>query len=105
MAGWGARFSRFIEEQLKPFIESRYPVDTSNQTLLGVSLRGLFVLRTLLTAPASFQRYVAISPSIWWKCCELLEAEVRAIDAGHINAHFFMGVGSDEHVQAPKPAW
>lgn len=100
--GESARFSRFIEEQLKPFIEERYPVDTSNQTLLGVSLGGLLVLRTLFTAPASFQRYVAISPSIWWNCCELLDAETRAVAEGNVAGRLFMGVGSDEQAQAPE---
>lgn len=99
--GKSARFSRFIEDQLKPFIEARYPVDTSNQTLLGVSLGGLFVLRALFTAPSSFQRYVAISPSIWWNCCELLDEEAQAVARGNLNARLFMGVGSDEQAQAP----
>lgn len=100
--GKSERFARFIEKQLKPFIEERYPVDVTNQTLLGVSLGGLFVLRTLFTAPSSFQRYVAISPSIWWNCCELLEAEARAIAAGELRGRLFMGVGADEHTQAPE---
>lgn len=100
--GKSARFSRFFGEQLKPFIEARYAVDTSNQTLLGVSLGGLFVLRTLFTAPASFQRYVAISPSIWWNCCELLDAEARAITEGNVAGRLFLGVGSDEQAQAPE---
>lgn len=100
--GKGERFSRFIEKQLKPFIERLYPVDTSDQTLLGVSLGGLFVLRTLFTAPLSFHRYVAISPSIWWNCCELLDAEAQAVAAGNIDARLFMGVGSDEQLQEPE---
>ncbi len=100
--GKSARFVRFIEDQLKPFIQSRYPVDASNQTLLGVSLGGLFVLRSLFTAPATFQRYVAISPAIWWNCCELLDEEAQAVARGNLNARLFMGVGSDEQVQAPE---
>jgi predicted alpha/beta superfamily hydrolase len=100
--GKSDRFSRFIEEQLKPFIEARYPVDASNQTLLGVSLGGLFVLRTLFTASSSFSRYIAVSPSIWWNCCEVLDAEAKAVAEGHVAGSLFMGVGSDEHTQAPE---
>lgn len=100
--GKSPRFSRFIEEQLKPFIERLYPVDVANQTLLGVSLGGLFVLRTLFTSPSSFHRYIAISPAIWWNCCELLEDEARAISQGGMDARLFMGVGSDEQLQAPE---
>lgn len=100
--GKSSRFFRFLEDELKPFIASRYPVDASNQTLLGVSLGGLFVLRTLFTAPSSFQRYVAISPSIWWNCCELLDEEAQAVGRGDVSGRLFLGVGSDEQAQAPE---
>ena len=54
------------------------------------------------TAPSSFQRYIVISPSIWWNCCEVLDAEAHAIARGDLNAHLFVGVGSDEQAQAPE---
>jgi len=53
--GGYAEFISFINGVVKPDIERRYPIDRTRQTLLGHSLGGLFVLRTLLTDPASFQ--------------------------------------------------
>ncbi|WP_435171433.1 alpha/beta hydrolase [Falsirhodobacter sp. 1013] len=38
----------------------------TTRTLSGHSYGGLFTLWTLLTAPQSFDRYAAISPSLWW---------------------------------------
>ncbi|MDB6453358.1 alpha/beta hydrolase [Falsirhodobacter sp. 20TX0035] len=38
----------------------------TTRTLSGHSFGGLFTLWTLLTAPASFDRYAAVSPSLWW---------------------------------------
>jgi predicted alpha/beta superfamily hydrolase len=94
--GGADRFLRFIETQLKPFIERRYPVDTDDQTLVGVSLGGLFALRTLLSAPGSFDRYIAISPSIWWNACELHDLEDQAVMLGGVGGRLFLGVGGNE---------
>src|SRR5688572_28926770 len=61
-----AQFLMFIEQDLKPFIASRYAVDPSEQTLAGHSLGGLFAAWTLMNAPDSFSRYVLSSPSLFW---------------------------------------
>jgi len=99
--GQGHRFMGFIQDRLKPLIASRFDVDGSDQTLIGVSLGGLFVLRTLFEEPTAFQRYVAVSPAIWWNDCALLDTESEASAAGRIAGRLFMGVGSDEQAQAP----
>jgi len=100
--GGAARFFRFIEDELKPFIETYFPVDTSDQTLLGVSLGGLFVLHAMFTSPGSFQRYIAISPSIWWNGGALLGAEEQSAKLGGPSGHLFIGVGEEEEAQAPE---
>lgn len=63
--GGSATFRRFLLTQVKPFVEGRYRT-TADTALMGESLAGLFVVETLLTAPDSFARYIAISPSLWW---------------------------------------
>ncbi|HEV7692669.1 MAG TPA: alpha/beta hydrolase-fold protein [Hyphomonadaceae bacterium] len=100
--GGAARFFRFIETELKPFVEAYFPVDTSDQTLVGVSLGGLFVLNTLFTAPGSFQRHVAVSPSIWWNGCAIEDREADAAMLGGVRARLFLGVGELEEGQAPE---
>ncbi|PWC16144.1 esterase [Brenneria roseae subsp. roseae] len=59
-------FYQFLQNQVKPWVEARYPVNTQKQTLAGHSFGGLFTLYTLFNHSESFQRYVAASPSIWW---------------------------------------
>ena len=65
-AGGAAMFLAFIEKELKPFVAERYPINAVAQTLAGDSAGGLFAIYTLLNSPASFQRYLAISPSLFW---------------------------------------
>jgi predicted alpha/beta superfamily hydrolase len=65
-SGGAAAFARFIAEELKPAIAARLPVNPARQSLLGHSYGGLFTLYQLLTGPQAFQRYFAISPSIWF---------------------------------------
>ncbi|BBP93511.1 hypothetical protein BsIDN1_71290 [Bacillus safensis] len=56
----------FLEKIVKPYIEQRFPINQSRQTLFGHSLGGLFVLHTLFEHPDAYQTYIAGSPSIHW---------------------------------------
>ncbi|MDI7743181.1 alpha/beta hydrolase-fold protein [Lysinibacillus fusiformis] len=69
--GGAENFSKFIEDELKPEIESRYPVNQNKQTLYGHSLSGYFVLWSYLTKRDCFHTYLAVSPSLWWNDEEL----------------------------------
>lgn len=64
-SGGGENFTRFLQQELIPHIDSLYPT-TSYRMLVGHSLGGLLVLNTLLHHPAAFQAYVALDPSLWW---------------------------------------
>jgi predicted alpha/beta superfamily hydrolase len=66
LSGGDLEFMDFIEHQVKPLVESRFPIDKSKQVLVGHSLGGLFTLDTLMNRPSSYQTYVALSPSLWW---------------------------------------
>lgn len=64
--GGSASFRRFLAEEVKPWVESRYR--TSGQdAVMGESLAGLFVVETLFEAPQLFDDYIAVSPSLWWE--------------------------------------
>lgn len=75
--GGSAAFRQFIRSELMPYIAANYRV-TADKGIVGESLAGLFIVETLLVEPDLFDRYVAISPSLWWND----EALVRAADAG-----------------------
>lgn len=64
-SGGGENFVKFIQEELKPFIEKNYR--TQNYSfLVGHSFGGLFAISTFLTHPEYFNAYVANDPSLWW---------------------------------------
>ena len=95
--GGAAAFAEFIEEELKPFIASRYPVDPGDATLVGMSLGGLFVLHTLFTAPETFQRYIAASPGLYWDKRRIFEAEAaQAAKIKDLPVHLFLSAGGLE---------
>jgi predicted alpha/beta superfamily hydrolase len=63
--GGGAKFARFLIEELRPAIEARYPVDPAHRVLVGYSFGGLFATRMLLDHPDAFDTWLIGSPSIW----------------------------------------
>ena len=99
--GGAAAFLGFINDELKPLIEAKYNIDTNDQTHAGMSLGGLFALHGLFTAPKSFQRVVALSPSIWWDHRHILETEAAfAKAAKDLPVNLFLSIGALEEIGA-----
>lgn len=73
--GGAAAFLQFLEEELKPGIQSDYPVNPAKQTIFGHSLGGLFTLYVLFNKPLAFQTYISGSASIHWNWQYLQEVE------------------------------
>ena len=71
--GGADAFTDFLVNELRPAIASAYRVNPSRQTLAGHSLGGYYALHALATQPQSFQRYVAISPAVWWDDSRILK--------------------------------
>jgi predicted alpha/beta superfamily hydrolase len=71
-AGHSDKFMAFIEKELQPYIESKYR-GNGDKTIIGQSLGGLFATEVLLKKPALFNKYIIISPSLWWDNGSLLE--------------------------------
>lgn len=80
------------------------PIDRGQRTLIGHSLAGFFVLDTLVTAPDSFNTYVAISPSIWWDRPRLMQGS-EALRAARTDESrplkVMIAVGEYEQTLAP----
>lgn len=55
----------FIEQELIPYVNSKYKTN-GFKVLSGHSLGGLFVINTALNHPKLFDKYIAISPALWW---------------------------------------
>jgi uncharacterized protein len=103
--GGDQAFRSFIETRVKPLIEANFPIDRHRQTLIGHSLGGLFTLDTIIDHPASYQTYVAISPSIWWDHEALLRKAAQLAERHDVPAgmRVFLSIGSYE--QRPTPAY
>lgn len=69
--GHSDQFIAFIEKELQPFIEKKYKANASKM-LIGQSLGGLLATEILLKRPTLFNKYVIISPSLWWDNGSLL---------------------------------
>jgi len=97
VCGGAAAFLDFIEHEVKPFVASRFPVDGADQTLVGSSLAGLFALYALFSKPEAFQRYVAVSPAIYWGDGKLFALEEAfAATADDLPVHLFLAAGGLE---------
>ena len=97
--GEANNFRKFIETELIPYIESKYPV-TDYRTLIGHSYGGLFVISTLINQPNLFTNYLAIDPSLDWDEQKLLkEAQEIIATQKFENKALFMSLSGQLHMQ------
>jgi predicted alpha/beta superfamily hydrolase len=66
--GLGRKYGKFLIEELKPFIDSKYRTKAEAEFtgLGGSSLGGLLVMTLGLWFPNVFSRLAVMSPSVWW---------------------------------------
>ena len=57
-----------------------YRGTTFEDAVIGESLAGLFIVETYLREPALFDRYAAVSPSLWWDGQALSREAVALLD-------------------------
>lgn len=99
--GGAYQFSTFIETELIPFIENKYPV-THFRTLIGHSYGGLFTLHMLLHHSQLFSNYIAIDPSIDWDNQKLLkEAQGLLSTNSYQRKSLFISLNGQLNMQDP----
>jgi len=81
-SGGAGNFLKFVEQELKPFINNKYPTE-DNHTIIGHSTGGLFVLYTFLKYPDAFDNYLAIDPSLWWDKEKLVKETQQLLAIGN----------------------
>ncbi len=102
-AGRGQKMLAAIGDEIIPFIEANYAV-TTDRTVIGWSLGGLFALSALFQEPRIFSRYLVVGPSLWWGDRLPLTWERDWAKAhGDLPARVFMAVGARE--EAPGGGW
>jgi predicted alpha/beta superfamily hydrolase len=95
--GGGAAFEAFLIDELRPFIEARYPADPDQAILFGHSLGGLFAANVLADRPEAFRAYLIGSPSVWADPALLGHVAAAASRGG--GRRVFVGVGGKETAQ------
>lgn len=96
--GGSAKFMAFLEKDLQPYIQQKYKASNS-KTLIGESLGGLFAAEVLLTKPNLFDKYIIVSPSIWWDNGSILKKQI--VIAG--KPHVYIGVGKEGLTPGDEP--
>lgn len=93
--GGAEQFRSFIADQVVPYMESRFPV-SQDRTFIGHSYGGLFGTYVMLTEPNLFQRYVIVSPSLWFDNGLMLKVEARGGVQRRGTAQAYFAIGSLE---------
>ncbi len=94
-AGKSDNFIAFIEKELQPYIEKTYKGNQS-KTLIGQSLGGLLATEILLKKPTLFNKYIIISPSLWWDDASLLKQTSQILEASFTQpTDVYIGVGKE----------
>jgi predicted alpha/beta superfamily hydrolase len=65
-AGHAADFVEFLRAELIPLVNRTYKVDPDDRTIAGLSFSGLFATYALFQHSDLFDRYLIVSPSLWW---------------------------------------
>jgi uncharacterized protein len=78
--GGSAAFRRFWHDELAPVIDAHYRT-TSERSIVGESLAGLFIIETFLREPAIFDHYIAFDPSLWWNHGALVDSATAMLGA------------------------
>lgn len=89
-SGHSDKFISFLQKELQPFIQAKYKTSAS-KTIIGQSLGGLLAAEILFKQPTLFNRYIIVSPSLWWDNGSLLKKAVPEIE----NADIYIGVGKE----------
>lgn len=93
-SGGGENFTDFIEKELIPYIDKKYPA-SPYRTYVGHSFGGLTVINTLISRPELFNNYVAIDPSLWWNNQGTLhEAKKKITETDFENKSLFVGIAN-----------
>lgn len=93
--GHSDNFIQFIEKELQPFIEKKYKTNNS-KTLIGQSLGGLLATEILFKKPTLFNKYIIVSPSLWWNNGSLLDHTPTLSDSNlKTKTDVYIGVGKE----------
>jgi uncharacterized protein len=77
-SGGGENFIAFMEKELMPHIEAKYPT-APYKMLIGHSFGGLIVMQTFTHHNHLFNSFICIDPSMWWDKQTLLKQTEKVL--------------------------
>lgn len=92
--GRGQQFAEFLRSELIPEIDQRYRTQPGDRAYYGHSYGGLFGVWSFMYESDLFNRYVILSPSLWWG--ELWYGTPRTSHGYHILPERAASDGSPE---------
>lgn len=96
-SGGGPKFLRMLTEEALPLIERTWRVEPGERTLVGHSYGGLFSAWVLQLHPQHFNRYLIVSPSLWYAERWMLESpDARSKASLARPTYAYIAVGSWE---------
>lgn len=99
--GGSAKFISFIEQELQPYINKKYNTNLQN-SIIGQSFAGLLATEILFTKPTLFNKYIIVSPSLWWNDGALLKSNPDILSANfNTPTSVYIGVGKE----GLSPGW
>ena len=102
-SGHSDRFIAFLQNELQPFIAKKYRTNSS-KTLIGESLGGLLASEILLKTPVLFNKYIIVSPSLWWDNGSLLDHDAQLLQKSFTRqTDIYIGVGKEGLTPTEKP--
>lgn len=98
--GGAENFTKFIEQELIPYIDNRFPT-LNYRTLIGHSYAGLFTVNMLVNHTHLFQNYIAIDPSLDWDDQKLLKQAKESFKTEDYNGKsLFVSLAAEQlHMQ------
>lgn len=94
-AGGSDKFIRFLKEELIPYINDSYKINTDYEILSGQSLGGRLATEVFLDHKEVFDHYMIFSPSLWWD---------NRVDLSHSDDKYacsnkmFLAVGQEHEI-------
>lgn len=99
--GGSTKFISFIADELQPYITKQFHTN-GQTTIIGESLAGLLATEVLFTRPSLFDKYIIISPSLWWDNGSLLGKRPALPDATR-KIGIYIGVGKEGLAPSEQP--
>ena len=94
-SGGSAKFIDFLEKELQPYIDKKYKT-SSVKTLIGQSAGGMLATQVLFQKPYLFNKYIIVSPSLWWDNGSILKTTPEVLaETYKLKTEVYIGVGKE----------